>query len=334
MDDITALRQWHQASAVMLFKPQTATRVRYSMYTDTPVPPDEPSAENPPDGAIVDYFLPSDAKNVTMEIVDGAGRVVRRYSSDDKFPAPADVGNWPWYWFRPLSAISTKAGMQRYVWDLHLAPPPVADFSLPISATPRNTLRDPQGPFANPGLYSVRLTVDGVKQSQFFNLRMDPRVKTAGAALKQQYALSVAMYDSIAAGAEAMAEIKDLRAQLADRRGKVSGSAQAAVDSMDKKLGALAGSPDGFAGVQSQMLAVMGTLQGADIVPTTQAVAAAGERAKMFAGVAAKWVAVQKTDVPAVNSALKGAGAEAVVVRKIKVENVERQPEGGDADDP
>jgi hypothetical protein len=210
----------------------------------------------------------------------------------------------------------------------------VADFSLPISATPRNTLRDPQGPFANPGLYSVRLTVDGVKQSQFFNLRMDPRVKTAGAALKQQYLLSVAMYDSIAAGAEAMAEIKDLRAQLADRRGKVSGSAQAAVDSMDKKLGALAGSPDGFAGVQSQMLAVMGTLQGADIVPTTQAVAAAGERAKMFAGVAAKWVAVQKTDVPAVNSALKGAGAEAVVVRKIKVENVERQPEGGDADDP
>jgi len=86
LDDITALRQWSEkaaSDAVTLFKPQVATRVRYSMYTDTPVPPDEPYAENPPDGAIIDYYLKSAVSGpVTLEVFDG-DRLLRRYSSAD-----------------------------------------------------------------------------------------------------------------------------------------------------------------------------------------------------------------------------------------------------------
>ena len=222
LDDITALRQWSEKAATdaaTLFKPQVATRVRYSMYSDTPVPPDEPMAENPPDGAVIDYYLGANASGpVTLDIVNAAGRVVRHYSSDDKFESPKDEGNWPWYWFRPLSPLSAKAGLQRYVWDLHFAPPPVENFSLPISATPRNTLREPEGPWAQPGAYTVKLTVGSKGYTQPLTVRMDPRVKTPATALQQQYTISLALYDAVREGALQSAQVKALRAQVTERK--------------------------------------------------------------------------------------------------------------------
>jgi hypothetical protein len=324
------------APAMPLFKPGLATRVRYSMYTDSPMPPDEPSAENPPDGAVIDYWLASDASGeVTLDIVNSAGRTVRHYSSNDKFPPPADVGNWPWYWFRPLSPLGKKAGLNRYVWDLHFASPPLKDFSLPISAIPRQTLRDPRGPFALPGTYTAVLTVDGKKYSQTFMLRMDPRVKTPAAGLKQQYDLSVSLYESVSAGAEIQAQITDLRSQLTDRRGKATGATATAIDSLNAKLTALASGPaPSFTSVQGGMMTVYGVLQHADIVPTTQVVAAAGEQQKLFTTLKAKWMGVAGADVGAINAQLTSAGLEPVKVMKINLDNMERQPEGGDDDEP
>jgi hypothetical protein len=336
LDDISALRQMPAAPAMPLFKPGLATRVRYSMYTDSPMPPDEPSAENPPDGAVIDYWLASDASGeVTLDIVNSAGRTVRHYSSNDKFPPPADVGNWPWYWFRPLSPLGKKAGLNRYVWDLHFASPPLKDFSLPISAIPRQTLRDPRGPFALPGTYTAVLTVDGKKYSQTFMLRMDPRVKTPAAGLKQQYDLSVALYESVSAGAEIQAQITDLRSQLTDRRAKATGATATAIDSLNAKLTALASGPaPSFTSVQGGLMTVYNLLQHADIVPTTQAVAAASEQQRIFAGLKAKWVGVAGADVGAINAQLTSAGLEPVKVMKINLDNMERQPEGGDDDEP
>ncbi|MFO0092864.1 MAG: WD40/YVTN/BNR-like repeat-containing protein, partial [Gemmatimonadaceae bacterium] len=198
LDNVTALRQWSTATAsapVTLFTPAVATRVRYSMYTDTPVPPDEPRAENPPDGAMIDYYLARDAERVSLEIVNAAGRVLRTFSSDDPTPPPADAGNWPRWWFRPATAPSAKAGLQRFTWDLHYARP-TDQCALPISATPFNTKCEPEGPWVMPGTYTVRLTVDGAVQRQTFTVRMDPRVKTPRAALQRQHDLSVALYDA------------------------------------------------------------------------------------------------------------------------------------------
>jgi photosystem II stability/assembly factor-like uncharacterized protein len=211
LDNVTALRQWRPASAaaVTLFKPALATRVRYSMYTDTPIPPDEPRAENPPDGAMIDYYLPQNAQSVTLEILDGHQRVLRRFASTDPTPPPADAGNAPWYWFRPASAPATAAGLQRFTWDLHYARP-TSECALPISATPYNTKCEPEGPWVMPGRYTVRLSVDGVVQSQDVLVRMDPRVKTPLAALRQQHDLSVALYD-------AMMEARGLAEQLRQR---------------------------------------------------------------------------------------------------------------------
>src|SRR4029079_2597146 len=103
-----------------LFRPQTATRIRYSQWPDTPLPPDEPAGENPPDGAIIDYVIGTDgtgSQPVTLEIYDGAS-LVRRYASTDTAMAPADIGNVPKYWIRPTRVLSTAPGMHRFVWDL------------------------------------------------------------------------------------------------------------------------------------------------------------------------------------------------------------------------
>ncbi len=95
LDDITPLRQIEPATAqqdVVLFKPQTAWRVRWNTNTDTPLPPDEPTAPNPPEGAIINYYLKSTASGpITLEILGADGSVVRRYSSDDEVyrPEPA-----------------------------------------------------------------------------------------------------------------------------------------------------------------------------------------------------------------------------------------------------
>ena len=332
LDDMTVLRQWSEkvtSDAATLFKPQVATRVRYSMYSDTPVPPDEPTAENPPDGAVIDYYLGADASGpVTMDIVDGTGRVVRHYSSEDRFDAPKDEGNWPRYWYRPLAPLSTKAGLNRHVWDLHFAPPPVTSFSLPISATPRNTLREPEGPWALPGSYTVKLTVGGKSYTQPLTVRMDPRVKTPAAALRQQYALSLALYDAVREGAIASARLKALRAQLTERKSAASGrdaSVAAAIDAFDKKLAELdgpssgggffgggGGGPDSFGGTQGQLLSVLSVLQGADDPPTTQAVAAEKDRQKQFAAVKARWQAATTGELAALNAKLKAAGLDEV----------------------
>ena len=346
LDNITALRQWNEKAAadnVTLFKPALATRVRYSMYTDTPVPPDEPWAENPPDGAMIDYHLKSDVSGpLTLEILGEKGRVIRKFSSADPAEPVKDVQNWPYYWFRPAQLLSTKAGLQRFTWDLHFERP-TPDCSLPISATPRNTKCEPEGLWVHPGTYTARLTVNGTSYSQTFSVRMDPRVKTPAAAMLQQYTLSLALYDasfeSVARGAQARA----LRAQIADRRGKASGEVVAIAEALERKLAELAG-PDpaggrggrgggGFGGppgggrggaggapaaesfgsISGQFLPVMNILQDADEVPTTQAVAAANLRLKTYTDLKVKWDAIVRADVAALNAKLQASGAQPVV---------------------
>src|SRR4029453_16601996 len=105
LDDITPLRQIDATTAaqdVVLFEPQNAYRVRWNTNTDTPLPPDEPTAPNPPEGAIINYYLKTAADDaVTLEIPGADGRLVRRYSSDDEIfkPNPAAVGA-PLSWLR------------------------------------------------------------------------------------------------------------------------------------------------------------------------------------------------------------------------------------------
>ena len=99
-----------------------------------PLPPDEPAGQNPPDGAIIDYWLSTPASAVTIEILDSAGKVIREYASTDSVTPVRDEGNVPAYWIRPRRVPATTAGMHRFVWDLRYAPLPQRIRAYPIAA--------------------------------------------------------------------------------------------------------------------------------------------------------------------------------------------------------
>ncbi len=189
LDDIAPLRQ-RMTGSVQLFKPSDAYRLRRDNWSDTPLPPEEPAGENPPDGAIIDYYLPSVASNVTIAVYDTSGTLVRRFSSSDA-PVPIDPEiTVPTYWVRPSRIPNAQAGMHRFIWDYRYADPRAVSYDYPISAIVHDTPRVPQGVLAMPGVYTVKLTADGHTYTQRFELRMDPRAGISRAGLRQQFELA------------------------------------------------------------------------------------------------------------------------------------------------
>jgi hypothetical protein len=278
----------------MLFKPQLATRVKRSLHTDTPFPPEEPAGQNPPDGAIINYYLRSPARSpIVLEITDAAGKLVRRFASDDK-PLAVDTKriNPPEYWIRPFQPLKNEAGMQRFVWDLMYPNPPSDNYDLPISAVYRDTPWTPQGTAVLPGVYMVKLTVDGKSFTQKLNVRIDPRVKTPPLGLKRQFDLSMEAYEGIS---KARTMAADVRKRIADLEKTQSTSPDIA------KLKALVDGPQArpgtpvevvyfplgrIAGAYAQLLDL---LQDADVAPSTQAVAAARDLRIALAKSEAAW---------------------------------------------
>src|SRR5262249_23864680 len=237
------------ASALRLFKPATAIRFRSAKYTDTPIPPDEPGADNPPDGAIIDYYIGGGASGeASLEILDADNRVVRKYTSRDTSMAPADIGNTPSYWIRPTKVLSAAPGFHRFVWDLHPAPPAGPSGQpgqSPIPAVPFDTPREPRGPLAIAGSYKVRLTVGDKSQSQSLTIRIDPRVKTAPEILARQHALAVALWYAVARDSATASQIRDLRAKIRDARDHADAALAQTLSAYDDKLNELAGQTGG-----------------------------------------------------------------------------------------
>ena len=285
LDDITPLRQLNastKAENAVLFSPQRATRVKRSLHTDTPFPPEEPAGQNPPDGAIINYYLKSPSRSpVVLEITDAAGKLVRRFASDDK-PLAVDLKriNPPPYWIRPFQTLKNEAGMQRFTWDLLYPEPPSDSYDLPISAIYKDTPWTPQGPAVLPGVYTIKLTVDGKSFTQKLNVRMDPRVTTSVAGLRQQFDLSIQAYDGIIRARNLLAEVTKRIADL--ERSQPASTELAKLKAMigggQPRSGggepvAVADFPLGrLAGAFTQLLDL---LQDADVAPSSQAIAAA-----------------------------------------------------------
>lgn len=344
LDDITPLRQITTATAneaAVLFKPQTAMRVRWNTNTDTPLPPDEPTAPNPPEGAIINYYLKDDASGpVTLEILDGK-TVLRKYSSEDSvFKPDAAVSPTPLYWYRELKGLSAKAGMHRFTWDVHYQPldgsTRLGGPTLPIAAIGHNTIQLPTTPWANPGTYTVRLTVNGKSYTQPITVAADPRVKTPALYMQQIYTLSRAAYDEAVATRAAATDARALRDQIAKVLPQASGATAASLTAFSRKLDSLAGAtaaagggrgggggggrggvPAGpqvetLSGASTSLGGVMNLLQGADVRPTTVQLNAISRARAEGARVMARWNAMRTTELAALNRMLTAAGVAGI----------------------
>jgi photosystem II stability/assembly factor-like uncharacterized protein len=318
LDNITPLRQLNRNQREdLLFKPQTALRVRANLNTDTPLPPDEPAGENPPDGAMIDYFLSKDASGpVTIQVKDRKGQSIRKYSSADA-PVKASPKRLkiPSYWIRPLQSVSTKAGMHRFLWDMHYTPVPDVVPEFPISATYRNTAPEATSPWAAPGNYTVMLTVDNKTFSQPLTVAMDSRIKTSAADLQEQFDLSWQLYQLRLKLAPIGKKFDDVAEQLTKLK------AQAAERSdITQKLEAFAqtlmkfGPPHPRPGAPPSLFVLESTtrlfndIQGADAAPTAAVKAAVADLETKAEPMMGAWHKLLESDLPALNQQLKQAG--------------------------
>ena len=178
LDDITALRQINPdvaTASAFLFRPADAINLTPGSDNGTPMPRDEPLAENPPFGALIDYYLKSSANGpVTLEILDPAGEVIRKYSSEDKtLPVNPDTLSIPTFWVRPQEPLSAAAGMHRWIWDLRPTPT-----QRPAGGGGGGGGFGGRGvATVLPGMYTVKLTVDGKSHTQALLIKVDPRAK-------------------------------------------------------------------------------------------------------------------------------------------------------------
>jgi photosystem II stability/assembly factor-like uncharacterized protein len=271
LDDVAALRQLSRdtlAAPMSLFAPETALRVRFSTNTDTPLPPDEPVGENPPDGAILDYRLSAAITDVlTLQIRDDAGRVVRRYRSDDVHAPLGDLGQVPRYWMRAPQKLSREAGLHRFVWDLHEESPRVAERHYPMSAVPFDTPAEPRGPWVLPGRYTVELVAgegpEARRVTRTLTVKMDPRVKTPVAGLRAQHTLSRALADAL-----------DRNAAATERLVK-AGTASALLGTPPRWDDGDSTAAPTFRRTAGRLRQLFGMVQQADLAPTPQVAAAA-----------------------------------------------------------
>jgi photosystem II stability/assembly factor-like uncharacterized protein len=321
LDDISPLRQFTAkvaADEATLLKPAAAVRAKRSTETDTPIQPDEPTARNPPDGAVIDYYLAHDASHpVTIEVFDSAGTLARRVSSTDPAPfTPEELALQliPSYWVRMTRAPAAGAGMHRWVWDLHYATPRSPRRGFPISAVPGDTPQEPQGPPANPGVYRVRLSIGAHQWEQPLTVAPDPRVKIAPADFQAQFELAQRLAGALDSSSRALLEARSLRAQIKDLTGHASGVLNDRIQSLDHHLGDLlepadagGAAPAGLASVNGDFATLYAQITGADAAPTVVQVAETDRCLMEWQALKERWQQLRKDEVTSLNKELAQA---------------------------
>jgi hypothetical protein len=208
LDDVTPLRQASPQLAtqeLVLYKPQTALRLHWPEQFDKRMP----AGENPPAGAIIDYFLKQKPQGeVVIEVVAGDGKVIRTLSSRPRHTGPEQPQEWPDIQ-KPAELLPAEAGMNRFPWDMRWDPP----VELPGAFYPG---LPPRGPLALPGTYTLRLKADGRTASVPLEIKEDPRVQIQPQELQQLLTLQLQLRDRTSVLHEAVLTLRAERDQLKD----------------------------------------------------------------------------------------------------------------------
>jgi photosystem II stability/assembly factor-like uncharacterized protein len=294
LDDISPLRQMganRASSGVQFFAPQDAIRVHWDNHPDTPLQPDTPAAQNPPDGATVYYSLGSmPTHEITLDVRTEQGALVRHFSSvppTESLP-PANV---PEFWFYPQTSLPAAKGLNRFVWDLRYPHPATlpygffgerldyTEYTLPDHAVPGATPRfQPPGPLVAPGTYQLVLTVAGEPYRQKLRVLPDPRVHIAAGDYAAQFELSQKLVDLMDASAVSFRAVSQLGEQLEDRKKSLGADASKELsDALAKaakqveELESGSSQAPGFGTLNRNLGRYLVMTEGGDIAPTESA---------------------------------------------------------------
>jgi hypothetical protein len=312
------------AAAAHLFVPATAMLVRWENYQDTPYPIETPAGQNPPDGAILDYYLKTPpAGALTLTIYDEKGAEVARFSSEAK-PAAYPPANAPSYWFAPESTLPKAAGVNRFVWNLRYPPPPslpygyygklleYTEYTLADHAIPGLTPRlQPRGPLVLPGTYTTELRVGGQTLRQPLTLELDPRVHASPADLIDQLDLAKRISRGMKASSEAFYQVAGMRKALAERKDALKQSetkeTKGAVADFEKRIDAIdkgtKRSP-GFGPVNRDLARLIFSVESADMRPADAVQSAAQQSCDALDKDLANWRQLNEQDLATFNAVL------------------------------
>jgi hypothetical protein len=328
LDDVTPLRQIKNriTADAFLFQPSAAIRVRRDLNGDTPLPPEMPAGDNPPNGAIIDYYLKSaPVGDLAIQIYDSAGNLVRSLSSKPEPPLQEPPPNVPNYWLAQPKPLLKQEGMNRAVWDLRYAPPQALRHDYPISALYQDTPADPLGALVVPGKYEVRLIVNGQTYRQALEVKLDPRVHVSRSDLQQQLEFEKRIAAEMAASLDARKVVSSLRAALADREKSIESNEQAKevlamLKDLDKKAQGLeggvgrgfgSGAPGGggrgnpnFGGLNGNLATLISTVDGADSRPTEPMRAAYADYCKDLVSALEQWTQLTNKELATANAQL------------------------------
>ncbi|MGH9478691.1 MAG: hypothetical protein ACRD1A_05635 [Terriglobales bacterium] len=328
LDDVTPLRQVAAAAAAAqtpyFYQPETAWRVRWSNNHDTPMPPEVPAGQNPPEGAILDYYLPAAASGpVTLTIYDSSGALVREFSNT---PPPPDLSppNVAEYWFKPPAVLATSAGEHRFVWDLRYPIPKAltysyygnlldyTEYTLTWHAVKGDTPRtQPVGPLALPGTYQVKLTIGGKTYTRTLTVENDPRSVASQDDLAAQLQLEQRDMDGLAASYDAHQQIA-AATQALDAAIEAAPGNQAlvaAARALERALDPLSSgtSATGFGSANRDLARHLQDLEFGDLRPNASAVAAVEANCAQIAAAADTLRQLQQSDFPPMNQQLTAA---------------------------
>ena len=324
LDDIVPLRQMNDnvaAANVWLFAPALAYRVDNDVFLGTPLPPEEPQAKNPPDGAIIDYFLKAPATKATLDILDSNNRVVRHYSSGTKPPGHL-VLPIAERWFPEPILLEVSPGAHRFIWDLRAASSGASD-----AEDENDESTAPKGPRVIPGTYQARLTIDGQTVTQKFEVKMDPRSSDTPAELTEQYGSGQQIYATTVQSRKVMAEIASVKKQLEAVPTSKGANPEllARVAAFETSLAKItetdrATKQLGLDSANSGLAAALKVVEGGNRAMPSQTMKLYRLAKQAFEARGSQWQKLKTTDLPALNQLLERSGIAPVKMAEIEQE--------------
>ena len=221
IDDVSPLRELSadvMKKSVHLFQPATAMLWDGSGWRH-----DGASGENPPPGALVDYWLkdaPATGTAVTVQFLDAKGTIIRTFNAEnaadtthaathsttDTVPAKKPVTDSISY-YAADSIPRIRPGTNRFFWALRY----------PDARALKNTVIDEgslSGPKVPPGTYTVRLIVGKDTSTRQFAVVADPRATSTTAELVAQFDAAMKVRARLTELVEHVERLEDLQSQL------------------------------------------------------------------------------------------------------------------------